>query len=275
MLLLLVLLACTPDPMERHGPDGLPDDSRPGDSEPDADADSDSDSDSDADADTDADTDTGPCPGDMAQVAGACMDRYEAPNRAGALPLVMYSFDEAEDWCQARDKRLCTDAEWLEACEGAEAWSYPYGEDHLPGVCNDEESWRVYSQHALNHWPADAAEPGIESLEELLARARSLGTGAVAAEEVESLYQGEGGGENPGCAGSAGVFDLVGNVEEWTRRADGGSHAFHGNLKGRYWAESRTCQSNLTSHGDGFRFYEIGFRCCRDAPARAGAPPAP
>ncbi len=275
MLLLLVLLACTPDPMERHGPDGLPDDSRPGDSEPDADADSDSDSDSDADADTDADTDTGPCPGDMAQVAGACMDRYEAPNRAGALPLVMYSFDEAEDWCQARDKRLCTDAEWLEACEGAQAWSYPYGDTHQPGVCNDEETWLVYSQHALNHWPSDAAEPDIESLEELLTRARGLGSGGVAADEVEGLYQGEAGGENPGCVGDAGVYDLVGNVEEWTRRADGGSHAFHGNLKGRYWAESRSCQSNVTTHGDGFRFYEIGFRCCRDDRRPAGAPPAP
>jgi len=64
--------------------------------------------------------------------------------------------------------------------------------------------------------------------------------------------------------GVAGAYDLCGNVEEWTRRRDGGEPQFHGKLKGRYWAETRTCQNGVISHGDGFRFYEIGFRCCRD-----------
>jgi formylglycine-generating enzyme required for sulfatase activity len=81
---------------------------------------------------------------------------------------------------------------------------------------------------------------------------------------VEALYQGEGGGNNPGCVNDFGVYDLVGNAEEWTLRADGGSTDFHGALKGRYWAESRTCQSTVTTHGDTFRFYEIGFRCCAE-----------
>ena len=262
--LLTGLLACRPLGPDRHGPGTRPHDSLPGDSE--ADADTDSDSDADSDADTDADTDTqGPCPPDMALVGKACMDLYEAPNRRGGLPLVMYSFDEAEDWCEARDKRLCGDDEWEQACAGSQGLAYPYGDTHQPGVCNDEETWRVYNQDELNHWPSDASEPGIETLEELFATASSLGSGAIAADEVESLYQGEGGGDNPGCVGVAGVFDLVGNVEEWTRRADGGSASFHGELKGRYWAESRSCQSGVTTHGDSFRFYEIGFRCCRDA----------
>ena len=266
MLLICLLLACTPTLPERHGPGERPHDSPPGDSDADTDTDADSDSDADADTDTDTDTDThGPCPSDMALVAGACMDLYEAPNRAGGLPLVMYSFDEAEDWCEHRGKRLCLDSEWLEACEGAQGWAYPYGDSHQPGVCNDEETWLVYSQDQLNNWPSDAAEPDIETLEALLARARSLGSGSIAADEVESLYQGEGGGVNTDCVDAAGVFDLTGNVEEWTRRADGGSASFHGNLKGRYWAESRTCQSSVTTHGDSFRFYEIGFRCCQDA----------
>jgi hypothetical protein len=78
------------------------------------------------------------------------------------------------------------------------------------------------------------------------------------------LYQGAGGGDTTACVGAAGVYDLVGNVEEWTRRRDGGTVNFHGNLKGRYWAEFRTCQSGVTTHADPFRFYEIGFRCCFD-----------
>ena len=210
--------------------------------------------------------DSGPasvCPADMAAVGTVCMDLYEAPNRAGAPPLVMYSFDEAEDWCQARGKRLCLDEEWEQACAGDGENEYPYGHEHQPGVCNDEETWLTYSQTSLNYWPSDASSPGIESLEELFAAA-STGSGAIAAEHVAELYQGEGGGDNAGCVGAAGVFDLVGNAEEWTRRADGGTTSFHGNLKGRYWAESRTCQSGVTSHGDSFRFYEIGFRCCSE-----------
>jgi formylglycine-generating enzyme required for sulfatase activity len=199
-----------------------------------------------------------PCPSDMAPVGGACMDRYEAPNVAGALPLVMYTLVEAAAWCEAREKRLCTDEEWQAACEGGVGLAYPYGDEHEPGRCNDEETWRVYDQDELNAWPSSASGPEVESLDALLAAAGRAG------EEVASLYQGEGSGENTGCVNDFGVYDLVGNVEEWAERADGGEVDFHGALKGRYWAESRTCQSAVTTHGDGFRFYEIGFRCCAE-----------
>ncbi|MBW2256482.1 MAG: SUMF1/EgtB/PvdO family nonheme iron enzyme, partial [Deltaproteobacteria bacterium] len=179
------------------------------------------------------------------------------------LPLVMYNLLEAEAWCDARGKRLCYDDEWQTACEGSALSLYPYGDSHQPGVCNDEEVWRLYDQPSLNGWPTSASGSGVESLQDLFTAARSAG-GSGAAEHVEWLYQGEGSGDNTGCVGEAGVFDLVGNVEEWTRRRDGGQTDFHGNLKGRYWSEVRTCQSNIKGHGDYFRFYEIGFRCCRD-----------
>ncbi len=201
---------------------------------------------------------SGPCPDGMATVQDVCMDRYEAPNVPGALPLVMYTWQESGAWCAARGKRLCTDAEWQTACEGGEARAYPYGNAYDAGRCNDEETWLVYSQEALDAWPASASSTAVESLTQLYEAAGS------AAGEVRDLYQGEGGGVNPGCVNDYGVYDLVGNVEEWTTRADGGEASFHGNLKGRYWAESRTCQSNVTVHGDTFRFYEIGFRCCSE-----------
>ncbi|MCD6499417.1 MAG: hypothetical protein J7M25_14085 [Deltaproteobacteria bacterium] len=42
------------------------------------------------------DAQSNPCPAGMAQVSpNLCMDRYEAPNRPGALPFVMFSFNEA------------------------------------------------------------------------------------------------------------------------------------------------------------------------------------
>ena len=203
------------------------------------------------------------CPDDTVELDKVCMDRFEAPNQAGAHPLVMYTFDEASAWCQARAKRLCYDDEWEMACAGTAGWAYPYGETHAPGVCNDEEVWRTYSQSTLSQWPASTSSPEIESLTQLLTAASI--DAPDAAEHVEWLYQAEGSGDNTGCVGASLVYDLTGNIEEWTRRRDGGSSAdFEGNLKGRYWSESRTCQSNITTHGDGFRFYEIGFRCCVD-----------
>jgi formylglycine-generating enzyme required for sulfatase activity len=201
-----------------------------------------------------------PCPPDMVALADSCMDRYEAPGIAGALPLVMYTFDEAEAWCGARGRRLCFDDEWQSACEGPDGNAYPYGDTHQPGACRDDAVWRVYNQSLLNGWPASASTPDVTSLDELLTAARAVSPGA--ADHVESLYQGTGSGERTACVGAAGAHDLVGDVEEWTRRRDGGEPQFHGNLKGRYWAESRTCQSKVLVHGDSFRFYEIGFRCC-------------
>lgn len=227
------------------------------------------DAEDDADGDVDVQQDVadaeGPCPSDMVLVESACVDRYEAPNRADALPLVMYHFDEAASWCEARGKRLCYDDEWTRACAGPEGFAYPYGDTHEPGACNDDQTWLTYNQTLLNGWPWTIDTDPIESLEELLEAARATGPGgAAAADHVEWLYQATPSGAKTACSAGEGAFDLSGNVEEWTRRRSGGSDGFHGNLKGRYWAEARTCQQSVITHGDQFRFYEIGFRCCLD-----------
>lgn len=208
-----------------------------------------------------------PCPLDMELVSGTCVDRFEAPNREGELPLVMFTFVEAEAWCAARSKTLCLDSIWRDACEGQAMTAYPYGDVHVPGLCNDDETWLAYDQQLLNGWPAAASNPQIESLAQLFDEAESYGAAAAAAAaHVEALYQAEDSGSNVECTNETGVFDTTGNVEEWTRRADGGQPDFHGNLKGRYWADTRTCAANILVHGDGFRFYEVGFRCCSDPP---------
>jgi hypothetical protein len=210
---------------------------------------------------------TARCPEDMVDRGSFCIDPFEAPNRADALPFVMFSFYEAEQWCAARGKRLCYDDEWTQVCAGEENWSYPYHpSEHEPGVCNDEQLWRAYNQDKLNGWPWSLGVESFESLEQSLALVREMGAAAsVAADHVWALYQGEGSGSNPGCTHDGEVFDLLGNVEEWTRRRDGGDGPdFSGSLKGRYWSESRTCQSAVKTHGNSFRFYEIGFRCCAD-----------
>jgi sulfatase modifying factor 1 len=206
------------------------------------------------------------CPtGTVPLGSAVCIDRHEAPNVVGASPLVMYNLNEAEAWCGARGKRLCFDDEWTQACATAAGLSYPYGNTHQPGVCNDDKVWRAYDQTKLNGWPVSVCTPAVTSFAALIAAAKAVSaTAAAAASHVEWLYQAEPSGSNTGCTNALGAFDLCGNVEEWTRRRDGGRPNFSGNLKGRYWAEARTCQSGVTVHADPFRFYEIGFRCCLD-----------
>jgi formylglycine-generating enzyme required for sulfatase activity len=199
----------------------------------------------------------------MVHVADFCIDRYEAPNVHGASPLVMYSFAEAQAWCSSHGRRLCYDDEWTRACAGPDGLSWPYGDTHQPGACNDEQVWRLYNQTLLSQWPSMVCGPDVVSLGELFASARAVSAEAAdSADHVEWLYQGEVSGANTTCRSGDGVYDLCGNVEEWTRRRDGGTTDFHGSLKGRYWAEAASCQSDVISHGDAFRFYELGFRCC-------------
>jgi formylglycine-generating enzyme len=267
-LVLVALLSCTSSPEDDD--DAPPDDDSSAvdddDTTPGDDDDVTADDDDDTTAGDDDTTPPPPCPADAVHIDDFCIDRFEAPNATGELPFVMFTFVEAADWCAAHHKRLCFDDEWTRACAGVGETTYPYGDTHEPGVCNDDETWLTYNQSLLNGWPSSACSTTVDSYDELMDAARAVsGTAAAAADHVEDLYQAEPGGSNAGCTNTDGAFDLCGNVEEWTRRRDGGEPDFHGNLKGRYWAESRTCQSNLTSHGDYFRFYEIGFRCCVEA----------
>jgi len=201
------------------------------------------------------------CPADMKLIQAAktfCMDIYEAPNVKDSNPLVMFSYVEAQAWCNAKNKRLCyDDSEWTITCSGTHNYLYPYGNTYQPGKCNDNKTWKQYNQTILNWWPISASSSDINSLEELFLKASKYSPHASACvDHLKWLYQAKTSGESK---------DLCGNIEEWTTRNDGGNGTlFHGNLKGRYWSETRTCAQNVKVHGDLFHFYEIGFRCCKD-----------
>lgn len=210
---------------------------------PDAGADT---GDTEAPADAGGQSTGGPCAEDMADIGAYCMDRYEAPNELGADPLVMESAVSAEAWCDERGKRLCTEDEWDTACAGTSNALYPYGDVHTPSRCNDDKTWRVVSEAALNTWPS-----------------------STAANEVAELWQGATSGSYPECVSDYGVFDLTGNVEEWVVRTRAHAHSNPHVLKGCYWAgcfggSKPTCASTNPAHADGFRYYETGFRCCKD-----------
>lgn len=186
------------------------------------------------------------CPADMAAVASFCIDRYEAPNEKGELPYALKTAYDGEAWCEARDKRLCTEDEWERACAGAEGRLYPYGDTYRRDACNDDKTWIEVSWKTLARWPQDEA-----------------------LEEAARLYQADPSGEHAECVTPEGVYDLTGNVAEWvTRRGPPPKPGYDHVLKGCYWAgcyhePHPNCTFHNGAHPGTFRTYEAGFRCCK------------
>jgi sulfatase modifying factor 1 len=192
-----------------------------------------------------------------------CIDQYEYPNRVGERPIIMKTWYEARDACQAQGKRLCGDSEWTLACEGQERLSYPYGYERNAEACNIDKPHPDVNEAAI-------ANPKTRDA------------------EVTRLWQGEVSGARDACVSPFGVHDMTGNVDEWVVNEKG--TPFKSGLKGGYWGPVRTrCRPMTTVHNEDFQFYQIGFRCCSEpgaagaipgtepgAPARpAAAPPSP
>jgi formylglycine-generating enzyme len=191
----------------------------------------------------------------MVDVSVACIDRYEAPNEAGASPLLMQSAPEAEAWCQARAKRLCTEDEWVRACQGPKGLPYPYGRKYDERSCNQDAKYVTPNWGKLGRWPAAEAEA-----------------------EVKRLDQSEPSGKRATCVSAEGVHDLTGNVAEWVVRTqpdkeacqtpEEQAHRFV--VKGCFWGKcfraphEPACEYVNCTHASGFHSYEFGARCCRD-----------
>lgn len=187
----------------------------------------------------------GACPDDMVALPGFCIDRFEAPNQRGARPLAMQTAVDGESRCAARGKRLCTEAEWDRACQGAAAQPFPYGATYQRGRCDDDKSWIPPDWTVLGSWPSAAAHA-----------------------EAARLYQADPSGARAGCLSDEGVSDLTGNVAEWVLSSyDHANHYAHV-MKGCYWSgcyggSPPSCGFVNPAHPGSFRSYEAGFRCCR------------
>lgn len=224
-------------------------------------------------SDTSPDSPPGPCPPHMALVDDrVCVDRYEAAldeqidgawgpaspydtvgarivrARAGPdqVPQGYISGDQAEIACENAGKRLCTSAEWLLACQGPAGTTYPYGDAHQSGACND-----AYAGHPVvdyygtsdGVWTTAAMnDPGINQQPGTLAR----------------------GGAFPECASAWGIYDLHGNLHEWVDDADG---VFRGGFYADASRNGAGCTYRTGAHARGYHDYSTGFRCCAD-PAR-------
>jgi len=215
-------------------------------------------------------TEDGPdsgCPPSMQQVTTFCMDRYEAAldevlpdggTRAwspyinpgttrvrarslrGAVPQGYISGTQAAAACAEAGKRLCTDTEWLRACRGPSSTLYPYGPMRMPGVCNDARG----THPAVELYGTSAAwiyshidSPCLNRLDGGLLRAAT----------------------KTGCVSAEGVFDLMGNLHEWTADPAG---TFRGGFYVDTVINGNGCSYVTTAHDTSHWDYSTGFRCC-------------
>lgn len=161
------------------------------------------------------------------------IDRYEFPNQVGEKPMHDTTLDQARSACASRGKRLCTDAEWRRACLGPEGLNtYGYGPTYQPGRCASEG--RLPSGHSGMAMDEKGIGPS---------------------------------GSRPGCQTVEGVFDLVGNLEEWVLS---GWQGQGGALEGGAWftvARYASCDGRY-SRDPAYRVsprievFSAGFRCC-------------
>lgn len=166
-----------------------------------------------------------------------CMDQYEAPNKKGAKPFVMKSYKSAKKYCEGRNKRMCTEAEWETACEGPEWRPLAYGWAVDKRLCNSNKKWMAVDWDKFKADDDDARK------------------------ESDRLWQGTPSGRFDACVSTFGIYDMMGNVEEWVTTRAG--RRWPGALMGGFWAKPWTgCRGTNDAHEPGFIFYETGFRCC-------------
>jgi hypothetical protein len=169
--------------------------------------------------------------------------------RAASVPRVIpqayISGAQAARACAAAGKRLCAPLEWRKACMGPEETTFGYGNDRIAGRCNDSGrspmlrlfpqvavSWRLVGMTEMN-------DPRLNQLEATLAPT----------------------GSHDGCTNGYGVFDMVGNLHEWTSDPKG-------TFQGGYYLDTHIngdgCTYRTVAHEFTYHDYSTGFRCCAD-----------
>jgi hypothetical protein len=173
---------------------------------------------------------------------GHSLRAVSTPN---VYPQAYISGAQAARACATAGKRLCAPLEWKKACMGPADTKFGYGNDRISGRCNDSghspmlrifpqvaTSWRLVGMTEMN-------DPRLNQLEATLAP-----TGA-----------------HDGCTNGYGVFDMVGNLHEWTSDPNG-------TFQGGYYLDTHIngdgCDYRTTAHEFTYHDYSTGFRCCAE-----------
>jgi hypothetical protein len=170
--------------------------------------------------------------------------RMRALSRAGAVPQAYIDGVRARMACEEAGKRLCTDTEWLRACQGNAGSTYPYGDSRMTGVCND---------HRDRH---PAVERFGSSADWIWSR---LGDACIDQLPMSLAPT----GSFVGCVSESGAMDMMGNLHEWTADPAG---TFRGGFYVDTVINGPGCLYRTTAHDTGHWDYSTGFRCCADRP---------
>jgi len=166
-----------------------------------------------------------------------------AVSQPDVLPAGYLNFPSAERACQEAQKRLCSRGEWVQACRGQEDRPFPYGPEYRTDACN---------VHRRSH-PARLLH-GNSSEYHMDPR-----LGLTEDQEGPLLRRT---GETTECVshwGTDGIYDMVGNLDEWIDDPEG---TFVGGFYSR--ATRDGCNSMIDVHAPAYFDYSLGARCCRD-----------
>ncbi len=165
-----------------------------------------------------------------------CIDIDERTEEGGRIPRTGLTAADAQQACERAGRRLCTEKEWIFACEGEAISPYPYGFSRDSSLCNADQS--------------DLVAPD----------------GTLVDRRAAS-------GAHPQCKSVFGVRNLSGNVEEYVSLSSKPGGFVR---KGAYWQPgANTCRTSQAHPELGYRGVELGFRCCSDAPANASVAGVP
>ncbi|HYG73445.1 MAG TPA: bifunctional serine/threonine-protein kinase/formylglycine-generating enzyme family protein [Planctomycetota bacterium] len=158
----------------------------------------------------------------VVKVPAFSIDRFEYPNKAGAIPMTgIATLMDAGEVCAQQGKRVCTSAQWLRACMGDDERRYPYG--------------KVYSRTCATGMDADVQKRAAMS------------------------------GQFSKCRTPEGIYDMSGNVAEWT---DGSGTQEEIVFGGDWTSPARyadlTVSCRARSLPEEVAKDHLGFRCCKN-----------
>ncbi len=179
---------------------------------------------------------------------------HMACSNPDVMPWRSVDYNEALAMCTAAGKRLCTEAEWQDACDGtvgAGGNLYPYGgttfADYVDDYCNGKD------------FDPDCSG----NVDEIL-----VTTGFMYVCPVPQADT---------CVSAFDAYDMSGNLSEWTSTQVGTAPVTRRVKGGNYNTikQGLTCSHSFVSFQQDDLFPNLGFRCCADSAPPAEPQPVP
>jgi hypothetical protein len=173
---------------------------------------------------------------------GHSLRAVSVPN---VYPQAYISGAQAARACAASGKRLCAPIEWRRACMGPDQTTFGYGNERVAGRCNDAGAspmLRLFPQVAVSWTLVGMVEMNDARLNQLEGTLAPTGT-------------------HDTCTNGYGVYDMVGNLHEWTSDPNG-------TFQGGYYLDTHRngdgCTYRTVAHEFTYHDYSTGFRCCAE-----------